>query len=101
VFYIYVKKLNVITSRWHNAINKQLCVEITPFLRRVSVTKQFIYYEGHGNGIRIYFTSICKASILIISYVAIITIVLLGFKIWYRSIMNPEFIFTALYLQIL
>ena len=70
---------------------------MTPFLRRVSVTKRLIYYEGHGNGLDIYFTSTYKASISIISHVAIISIVLLHFKICYRSIVSPEFIFIALY----
>lgn len=77
--------------------NKQTIIETTPFLMRISVTRQLIYYEGHGNGLGTYFTSNCKSFILIINLVAIISIVLLRFKICYRSIISPEFIFIALY----
>jgi hypothetical protein len=70
---------------------------MTQFLRRVSVTEQLIYYEGQVSGLGIYFTSICKASFLIISHVAIISIAILRLKLCYRSIMSLEFIFIALF----
>lgn len=107
MLYIYVKRnkhnhqsLAQGNKRNHQSLaqgNKQTIIETTQFLTRVSVTRQLIYYEGHGNGLGIYFTSICKTFILIISPVAIISIVLLRFKICYRSIISPEFIFIALY----
>jgi hypothetical protein len=95
MLYVYIKKLKVIASRWYQA--KKTLIEMTPFLRRVSITKQLIYYEEQGNGLDIYFTSNCKVSFLIISHVAFIFIILLRLKFYYPSIMNPEFIFIALF----
>lgn len=89
MLYIYIRKLKVIASRWYQAKKKTL-IEMTPFLRRVSVTKQLIYYEEQGNGLNIYFTSNCKVSFLIISHVAFIFIILLRLKFYYPSIMNPD-----------